>query len=80
MGPAQARELECSGYGGKFLQAYDMTAMSERCGICRGASSAPPYTSKSIGCPDCGVKIERVPLLPSKAPCSKRLEDAVGQA
>jgi len=33
-----------------------------------------------VKCPDCGVKIERVPLLPSKAPCSKRFEDAVGQA
>src|SRR3989441_307346 len=28
----------------------------------------------------CGVKVERVPLLPSKAPFSKRFEDAVGQA
>ena len=31
-------------------------------------------------CPDCGVKVEKVPLLPSKAPFSKRFEDAVGQA
>jgi transposase len=33
-----------------------------------------------IRCPDCGVKAERVELLPSKAPYSKRFEDAVGQA
>jgi transposase len=33
-----------------------------------------------VGCPDCGVKVEKVPLLPSKAPFSKRFEDAVGQA
>src|SRR5208337_5428097 len=33
-----------------------------------------------IRCPDCGVRIERVPLLPTKAPYSKRFEDAVGQA
>jgi transposase len=33
-----------------------------------------------VKCPDCGVKIEKVPLLPSKAPFSKRFEDAVGQA
>ena len=33
-----------------------------------------------VRCPDCGVKAERVPLLPGKAPFSKRFEDAVGQA
>jgi transposase len=33
-----------------------------------------------VRCPDCGLKTERVPLLPSKAPFSKRFEDAVGQA
>ena len=33
-----------------------------------------------VKCPACGVKIEKVPLLPSKAPYSKRFEDAVGQA
>ena len=33
-----------------------------------------------VRCPDCGVKAEKVPLLPSKAPFSKRFEDAVGQA
>jgi transposase len=33
-----------------------------------------------VRCPDCGVRIERVPQLPSKAPFSKRFEDAVGQA
>ena len=31
-------------------------------------------------CPDCGVRVEKVPLLPTKAPFSKRFEDAVGQA
>jgi transposase len=33
-----------------------------------------------LRCPDCGPKIERVNQLPSKAPFSKRFEDAVGQA
>ena len=31
-------------------------------------------------CPNCGVKTERVPQLPSKAPFSKRFEEAVGLA
>jgi transposase len=33
-----------------------------------------------VNCPDCGVKAEKVPQLPSKAPFSKRFEEAVGQA
>jgi transposase len=33
-----------------------------------------------VKCPDCGLKSEKVPQLPSKAPFSKRFEDAVGQA
>jgi transposase len=33
-----------------------------------------------VRCPDCGIKAEKVPLLPSKAPFSKRFEEAVGQA
>ena len=33
-----------------------------------------------VRCPDCGVKIERVAQLPSKAPFSKRFEEAVGLA
>ena len=33
-----------------------------------------------VNCPDCGVKREKVPLLPSKAPFSQRFEEAVGLA
>jgi transposase len=33
-----------------------------------------------LKCPDCGLKAEKVAQLPSKAPFSKRFEDAVGQA
>ena len=33
-----------------------------------------------LRCPGCGVKVEKVPLLPSKAPFIKRFEDAVGLA
>ena len=31
-------------------------------------------------CPQCGVRVEKVPQLPSKAPFSKRFEEAVGLA
>src|ERR1019366_9897149 len=33
-----------------------------------------------VCCPDCGVKTEKVPQLPSKAPFSQRFEEAVGLA
>jgi transposase len=33
-----------------------------------------------VKCPNCGVKREKLPLLPSKAPFSKRFEEAVGLA
>lgn len=33
-----------------------------------------------LRCPDCGPRMERVAQLPSKAPFSKRFEEAVGQA
>jgi transposase len=33
-----------------------------------------------LRCPRCGVKAEKVPVLPSKAPFSQRFEDAVGLA
>ena len=33
-----------------------------------------------LQCPDCGLKAEKVAQLPSKAPFSKRFEDAVGLA
>jgi transposase len=33
-----------------------------------------------VRCPDCGLKIEKVEQLPSKAPLSKGFEEAVGEA
>jgi transposase len=74
------RKLECSGCGRKFTEAYDCNH--------RVVRDLPWSTFKTtvhievyrVKCPDCGVKVEKVPLLPSKAPFSKRFEDAVGQA
>lgn len=33
-----------------------------------------------VRCPDCGIKVEKTPQLPSKAPFSLRFEDEVGRA
>ena len=37
----------------------------------------PVMVRIDLRCPDCGIKIKKVPQLPSKAPFSKRFEDAV---
>jgi len=74
------RKLECSGCGRKFAEAYDASE--------RAVQDLPWSTLKTtvhieiyrVKCRQCGVKIEKVPLLPGKAPFSKRFEDAVGQA
>ncbi|HET7751280.1 MAG TPA: ISL3 family transposase [Terriglobales bacterium] len=74
------RKLECSGCGHKFQHVYDCNE--------RAVRDLPWSTFKTtvhievyrVKCPDCGVKVEKVPLLPSKAPFSQRFEDAVGEA
>ena len=35
------------------------------------------HTSRQVRCPDWGIKTEKVPQLPSKAPFSKRFEEAM---
>ena len=74
------RKLVCSGCGAKFDQAYDTSEREVRdlpWGEFRTTVVIEVYR---LDCPDCGVKTEKVPQLPSKAPFSKRFEDAVGQA
>ena len=74
------RKLECSGCGRKFLDAYDGNERTVR-DLPWSEFRATVYIEVyRVKCPQCGVKVERVPLLPSKAPYSKRFEDAVGQA
>ena len=54
---------------------------SARSGICRASNTARQWIELyRVRCPDCGIKAEKVALLPSQAPFSKRFEEAVGQA
>ncbi len=74
------RKLECSGCRRKLIDAYDSRERVVRdlpWGVFRTAVHIEVYRVK---CPECGVRVEKVPLLPSKAPFSERFEDAVGQA
>ena len=72
--------MECSGCGRKFSELYDTRERAVR-DLPWSAFTATVFIEiYRVKCPDCGVKREKVPLLPSKAPFSKRFEDAVGLA
>jgi transposase len=73
-------KLECSGCGRKFADAYDNNERAVRDLPWSEFRTTVHIEVYRVKCPDCGVKVEKVPLLPSKAPFSKRFEDAVGQA
>jgi transposase len=73
-------KLECSGCGRKFADAYDSNERAVRDLPWSEFRTTVHIEVYRVKCPDCGVKVEKVPLLPSKAPFSKRFEDAVGQA
>jgi transposase len=74
------RKLECSGCGRKFADAYDSHERAVRDLPWSEFRTTVHIEVYRVKCPDCGVKVEKVPLLPSKAPFSKCFEDAVGQA
>lgn len=74
------RPLICSGCGTRVREVHDVSERAVRdlpWGEYRTTVVVEIYR---VRCPDCGVKIERVAQLPSKAPFSKRFEDAVGLA
>ena len=74
------RRLECSGCGRKFEEAYDANERAVRDLPWSSFTTTVHIEVYRVKCPDCGVRVEKVPLLPSKAPFSQRFEDAVGQA
>jgi transposase len=74
------RKLECSGCGRKLVDYQDCREREVRdlpWGEFRTTVVVEVYR---VRCPDCGVRVERVPQLPSKAPFSKRFEEGVGLA
>lgn len=74
------RKIECSGCGRKFSDAYDVRERAVRDLPWSGFQATVWVEVLRVNCPDCGVKREKILQLPSKAPYSKRFEDAVGQA
>jgi transposase len=74
------RKLACSGCGRKFTEVYDVYEREVRDLPCFEYRTTVVIELYRVHCPECGVKTEKVPQLPSKAPFSKRFEDAVGLA
>jgi transposase len=72
------RKLICSGCGRKFSDAHDGNEREVRdlpWGEYRTTVVIEVYR---VCCPQCGVRVEKAPQLPSKAPFSQRFEEAVG--
>jgi len=74
------RKLVCSGCGRKFREAYDIYQREVRDLPWSEFRATVVVELYRLRCPDCGLKTEKVPQLPSKAPFSKRFEEAVGLA
>jgi transposase len=74
------RKIECSGCGRKFTDVYDTSERAVRDLPWSEFRATVFVEVYRVRCPDCGVKREKIALLPSKAPFSKRFEDAVGLA
>ena len=74
------RRLICSGCGRKIAEPADVTERDVRDLPCFEYLTTVVIELYRVRCPDCGLKIEKVHQLPSKAPFSKRFEEAVGEA
>src|SRR6202023_2453304 len=71
------RKLICSGCGRKLADAYDSYEREVRDLPCFEFLTTVVVELYRVRCPNCGVKTEKVPQLPSKAPVSKCFEEAV---
>jgi transposase len=74
------RKLVCSGCDRKLGEVYDTYEREVRDLPCFEFRTTVVVELYRVRCPDCGIKTEKVPQLPSKAPFSKRFEEAVGLA
>jgi transposase len=74
------RVLRCPSCGRRVHDIHEVYEREVRDLPCFEFQTAVIIELYRIRCPDCGVKTEKVEPLPTKAPYSKRFEDAVGQA
>ena len=74
------RKLVCSGCGQAVKEIADVYEREVRDLPCFEYRTTVVIELYRVRCPNCGLKIEKVEQLPSKAPFSKRFEEVVGQA
>jgi transposase len=72
--------LTCSGCGGRCTKIQEIRQREVRDLPWRKYQTVVVVEFYRVRCPNCGLKVETVPQLPSKAPFSKDFEDAVGLA
>ena len=74
------KKLVCSGCGRAVKDIHETYEREVRDLPCFQFLTTVVIELYRLRCPDCGVKTERVAQLPSKAPFSKRFEEAVSEA
>jgi len=72
--------LECSGCGRRRHAVQDVREREIRDRPWSVYEVTVVVEVHRLPCPECGVKGERIPPVPSKAPFSRRFEESVGQA
>ena len=72
--------LICSGCGSRAHKIEEVRQREVRDLPWRKYQAIVHVEYYRVSCPQCGLKVETVPQLPSKAPFSKDFEDAVGLA
>ncbi|HEV2380260.1 MAG TPA: ISL3 family transposase [Terriglobia bacterium] len=74
------RRLVCSGCGRRVSEIREVYEREVRDLACFEYQTTVVLELYRVRCPDCGVNAEKVEQLPSKAPFSKRFEEAVRRA
>ena len=74
------RKVVCSNCGRGVSEICEVYEREVRDLACFEYQATVVLELYRVRCPQCGVKAEKVEQLPSKAPFSKRFEEAVGQA
>jgi transposase len=74
------QSLRCPGCGRRVREIHEVIERRARDLPCFEYTATVVAELYRLRCPDCGVKTEQMPQLPSKAPYTKRFEDSVGRA
>jgi transposase len=74
------QSMRCPVCGRRVREIHEVIERTVRDLSCFEYTTTVVVELYRLRCPDCGVKTEQLPQLPSKAPYTKRFEDSVGRA